>query len=210
MNLQWLQTAPYGTAILRCNNAMSYVNDFRYADLFPTLNKQATDTVVRSLGLRTPVEQKWLIARPPAVGISNTPNSHTNTVSNIQTSLDRSLVVRCRSTLDVKLSDGTLAHIRTHALQRTGEVGDGPVVGQVRLRTDTIDGNTSGDPALHSGCEAAGLGVASGIEIVVVDVELCARISGPGCAEGDADEVCRVSMCGLSWEVEYSPSPRTL
>jgi hypothetical protein len=189
LKLQWLETVPHGTAILKWNNVISYLNDLRYADLFPILDKQATDTVVRSLSLHTSIEQKWLIARPPAVGISNTPNSHTDTFGSIQTSLDRSLVVRCRSTLDVKLSDGTLAHIRTHALQCTREVRDGPVVGQMRLRADTIDGNTSGDPALHGGCEAAGLGVAGGIEVVVVDVELCARISGPGCAEGDADEV---------------------
>lgn len=59
----------------------------------------------------------------------------------------------------------------------------------MRLRADAVDGDACGDPLGDVGDHALGLGVRRGVEVVVVDVELCGRVGGAGGFEGDLDEV---------------------
>lgn len=193
LDINWpeFQLRSYQIGITR---SRSLFTSFSTPNTTSVSDKNAAKTVVGGLCLRASIKQEWLVARTPTVSVGDTPHSDTDALRLVQASLDRSLVVRCRRTLDVELSDGALAHIRTHALQGASKFRDRPVVCQMRLRANTIDWNAGCDPALHCGCQAACLGIAGRIEIVFVDVELGCWVCSTSSTESNSDEVCRVSI----------------
>ena len=154
------------------------------------LSKSGAEAVVRLLGLEAAVEkQRSGSSADPRVSVANTPDGNTNTVLNIQASSDSSLVVSGSTTLDVKLSHGALGSRLAEKLESSGVVGDGPAAGQVGLGTNTVNGNTGGNPLLDVASHGLGLSVAGAVEVVVVDVELGLWVGGLGSSESGGDKV---------------------
>ena len=153
-----------------------------------TYLQDAADAVVGSLGLEVGIEQERGRFLPPAVLVADTPDSNTGAVLKVQACLDCGLVVGSGCTSNVELSDGTFRGDGAQSLKSLGVVRDGPGTTQVRLRADTVDGHTSGNPLLNLGNHSLGLCVGRRVEVVVVDVQLRVRVDLAGSLEGSSDE----------------------
>lgn len=153
-----------------------------------TLSQRAAQPIISVLGLKLAVEKQWRAIWPPRILIPNSPHRNTNTVLHVRARTHRRLVVRHTRALDIQFCNRALIHDFAQRLQRAREIGNGPVVRQVRLRANTVDGDAGCNPLLYLGHHGFGLGVRGGVEVVVVDVELCGWVSGAGGFEGCADE----------------------
>lgn len=151
-------------------------------------NQDAANAIVRILGLEVGIEKQRGAALDPAVLVADTPHGNPDAVFHVQARRHSSLVITRRGALDVELRDRTLARSSTESLQRGGVVRDGPDTGQMRLRADAVDGDAGGHPLGDVGRHSLSLGVGGGVEVVVVDVELCGRVGGTGGLERGRDE----------------------
>jgi hypothetical protein len=57
------------------------------------------------------------------------------------------------------------------------------------LRTDAVDGNAGCDPLLDVGGETLGLGVAGGVQVVIVDVKFGSRVNSTRSVEGEGNKI---------------------
>lgn len=122
------------------------------------LLQSSQDLVVRGLGLEARVEQQRVALRPPRVLVTNTPDSDAHAVGLVQASLDDVAPVGSVSVLDVDLSERTLRSGTAKSSHGGGSVST--LAGrQVTLRTDTVDGNTGGDPLLDVADHGRGLSI---------------------------------------------------
>lgn len=122
--------------------------------------------------------------------ITNTPNSDTDTLGLVQTSLGDSSIIASVVTLDIELRDRNLLYIgSSKRLDGGGEVAAASSI-DVALSTNAVDGYAGSHPLVDVLDHACGyLGVVGAVEVVVVDVKLSVRVSCPGCLEGDRDHV---------------------
>ena len=116
------------------------------------------DSVVSCLGVVVGVEEEGVAVGPPGVVVADTPDGNTNAVLLVQASLDDVLPVRGLGVLDVDLGERTLGGGSAERGHGGGSVGT-LAGGDVTLRTDTVDGDTGGDPLLDVADHTLGLGV---------------------------------------------------
>jgi hypothetical protein len=135
--------------------------------LFPhfviRLLESSKNGVVSLLGVEVAVEQKRVTLGPPGVGVADTPDGNTDTVVLVQASLDDVGPVGLLGVLDVNLGERTLGGCC--AERGHGSRGVGTLAGcQVTLGTDTVDGDTGGDPLLDVADQTLGLRVGGGVQ----------------------------------------------
>lgn len=156
------------------------------------LLKSVDNGSVSRLLLEVAVEEKRAVALSPGLAVGNTPLGDTDTVLGLDTGVDNLDVAAGISAGKIKLSHGTLGSSSADSLESSRDVV-GAVerarLAKVSLGTNTVDGDTGGNPLLDVGDEALGLCVGGRVEVVVVDVELGVRVGGTGGLEGNADVV---------------------
>jgi hypothetical protein len=121
------------------------------------LRERTADPIVRGLRLKARIKQQRVLALPPAIRITHTPNRDTHALLLIQARIDRDLVVRGRRALDIELRHGALLDVGAEQLHGGGNIADGPGAAEMGLRAHAVDGDAGGDPLLNSGGEALGL-----------------------------------------------------
>ena len=115
------------------------------------------------LGLVAAVEQQWVTLGPPGVVVPDTPDGDTDTVLLLHASLDDVLPVSGRCILDVDFGESALGSSAAEELHGTRGIGT-LALGQVTLRTDTIDLPALADPFLDLAGHGLGLRVRSLVE----------------------------------------------
>jgi len=176
----------------RSKNRSKIIAKTQYRERKTSLLKSIDNSSVSSLLLEATVEEQRAVARSPRLAVRNTPLGDTNTVLGLDTSVDNLDVGSGISTGKIKLSHGTLRGSGTDGLESSRDVVgvvEGTRLAEMGLGTDTIDGDTGGDPLLDVGDEASGLGVSGRVQVVVVDVQLGVGVGGTGGLEGNADVV---------------------
>jgi len=106
------------------------------------------DGVVGSLGVEVGVEQQRVALGPPGVVVTDTPDGDTDAVLLVKAGLDNVGPISLLRVLDVNLGHGALGcgtAKESHGLDGAGTLTGG----QVRLRTDTVNGPSLGNPLLN-------------------------------------------------------------
>lgn len=140
------------------------------------------------------IEEKRVLAGSPTLLIRNTPDSDTNTLRNLKTTVHDGQIVVGSGPSNVELGDGNLLDVGgSKSSQGSGSArGRVPSTGsgQVRLTADTIDGNALREPLVdvlnHTLGQFSVIGI---VNVVVIDVELSIWISGTCSAESNTDKV---------------------
>jgi hypothetical protein len=149
--------------------------------------QNAANSIVGRLSLETSIKHQRAVLGAPAVLIANAPNRNTNTVLDIQTSLDNRLVITRARTRNIELRDGALLGDSAQR-GKCGLDASGLAGAQVGLGADAVDGDAGGGPGFDLGGHAFGFAVRGAVEVVVVDVEFCGGVGGLGGFEGELDE----------------------
>ena len=153
-----------------------------------SLLESVEDGGVSLLGVEAVVEEEGVALGPPGVGVLDTPDGDTNAVLLVKAGLGDVGPVSLLGVLDVDLGHGALGSNAAEELH--GVDGSGTLAGgKVSLRTDTVDGDTGGDPLLDVLGKGLGLCVVGSVKVVVVDVTLGRWVSLLGSLESDADKV---------------------
>ena len=115
------------------------------------------------LGLVAAVEQQWVTLGPPGVVIPDTPDGDTDAVLLLHAGLDDVLPIGGGCVLDVDFGESALGSgtaEESHGAWCVGTLS----LGQVTLRTDTIDLPALSDPFLDLAGHGLGLGIRSLVE----------------------------------------------
>lgn len=147
----------------------------------------AADRRVCGLCLEARVEEQWVVARAPAVRVTDAPDGDSDAVGDVEARLGRRDVVLAGRADDVELRDGALRGGRAQGRHGT-RGGGGQASGKVALGADSVDRGAGGAPRLDLGDHALCLGVRCLVEVIVVDVELGVGVCGAGGVEGGGDE----------------------
>ena len=133
------------------------------------------------------------------MSIIDTPDGDTNTLGVSHTSLgDAGIVsallgdlggVRWQGHTDIQLGDGNIEAGSGEGGKWGGEGWDGTVANnQVRLSTNTVDGDTTADETIDQGNEVGELG-ARVVQVIVVEEQLCVGVGSSGSLEGNIKEL---------------------
>jgi hypothetical protein len=117
------------------------------------------------LGVVAVVEEEGVTLGPPGVGVADTPDGDTDAVLLVEAGLGDVGPVSLLGVLDVDLGHGALGSRAAEKLH--GVNGGGTLArAQVSLRTDTVNGDTGGDPLLDVLGHSLGLSVVGLVKAV--------------------------------------------
>lgn len=134
-----------------------------------SLLESVEDSGVSLLGVVAVVEEERVALGPPGVGVPDTPDGDTNAVLLVKAGLGDVGPVSLLGVLDVDLGHGALGSNAAEELH--GVDGSGTLAGgKVSLRTDTVDGDTGGDPLLDVLGHGLGLCVVGSVKAILQSV----------------------------------------
>lgn len=156
------------------------------------LSESGAKLVVRRFGREGPVKQERSTgSTDPRVGVRNTPNSDTDTVLDIGTSVEDGDPISGLTVVDIQLSYRALGSGFAKSLQSSRDTRDGEKGAwgaEVGLGADAVNRNTVGNPFLYVGNHTLCLAVVCAVKVVVVNVTLGEGIGLVGSVESGRDE----------------------